>query len=87
MDEFVDEHMFGMETPLGGNWAYAFGGPNFTAGVGVNFAGDDSDDGEDVLRARWASRVQGIDDRIDDGDPETGNFRQVDESSYFYVLK
>jgi len=87
LEEWIDPGDWNDQTPLGGNWSYEFGGSGFTAGIGVSFQTDGDDDNADVKRMRWASRVQNIDNELDDGNPDTGNMRLVDDSTYYMILK
>lgn len=88
LEEYIRESDWASATPIGGRWSYhsSIPGGGGSAGVGVSFEGDATGASEDVLQLRIAAQVQRVDEEIDDGDLDTGGFRQVGDASFYMIL-
>lgn len=83
--EELDRKIWGKPTPIGGRW-YSLGvDEDGDYGVGVRFDAPLIDEESEVLRRQELQSIIGIDDRLDDGDLDTGRVQlQGGQSLVFY---
>ncbi len=75
--EYINYNKWLAPTPIGGQWDAELNEDGITSAVGVVFDGSNNKPDAFMLA---------IDAEIDDGDPETGFFRQFDDDGYFFVV-
>lgn len=88
-EKFLDPDKWSMQTPFGGQWDITSGGgPRGTQfGIGVAMSGGLVDEQEDVVREQVFASLSSLDDEIDDGNLNTGNFRRVDDGFYLVIAE
>ncbi|MCH6255265.1 type II secretion system GspH family protein [Puniceicoccaceae bacterium K14] len=75
LDGYYSEVVFESPTSVGGNWAIEFDGNEIWSGLGI------------VNPTLGPDYLELIDQTIDDGNLNTGQFRQISAGKYFYVLE
>lgn len=80
-EHYINKEKWLRQTPFGGHWSIATG-DTYTS-IGVSFAGEITEDEEDVLQRVYLKGVLSYDRAYDDGNLETGNFR-TDGSGFYY---
>lgn len=75
LEGYYSDVVFESETAIGGNWSIVFAGEEIWSGIGV------------VNPNMGIDHLELIDQTIDDGNLNTGVFREISEGNYFYVLE
>ena len=85
--QIIDLTKWQGETPIGGVWSIDDSSvPGADLAVGVHFnAVEDTEENEDVLQQHIYPGIEDIDMALDDGDPSTGRFIQVDSNKFYMV--
>lgn len=78
MDKYLDVDRWNRSTPIGGSWDIEFNTSGVTSAVGVHFDG--------IVAAPPDEYMMRIDEILDDGNLQTGAFRKLDESRFYYVV-
>ncbi|MCA9294355.1 MAG: prepilin-type N-terminal cleavage/methylation domain-containing protein [Phycisphaerales bacterium] len=88
MEKFLDADEWASSRPFGGHWDITSGGgPHGTQfGIGVAMADGIVDEEGDVVREQAYASLTSLDDEIDDGNLNTGNFRRIGEGRFYLVI-
>jgi prepilin-type N-terminal cleavage/methylation domain-containing protein len=86
MDEFIKVSKWANATPIGGRWHGQPLPDGSGYAIGVHLGEGSLEDEEDTLAIQHLSMLQAIDDQIDDGDLDTGQFRNVDNNGAYLIV-
>ena len=78
MEDYINAQYWVGGTPIGGYWDSATNAWGVTASLGVFFPNPGP--------SQTPQYMQEIDERIDDGDLSTGQFRQFSMTHYFFIV-
>ena len=78
LEEFLDPNDFTNGTPIGGVWDFERDSWGFDSSFGVHFNGTGPTRDEAYMLA--------IDEMFDDGDLESGEFQQLSNDRYYFIL-
>lgn len=78
LDKYLDVQAWKQPTPIGGSWDIEYNVSGVTSAVGVHFDG--------IVAAPPDEDMTRIDEILDDGNLETGAFRKLDESRFYYIV-
>ena len=82
----IDPNKWLAPTPIGGRWVASRNENGFGFGIGIDFLDSDVFDEDGVMQALVVAEIESVDRQIDDGNPETGRFRRVQQGRYFFVV-
>ena len=77
-EDYIQENRWENGTPLGGVWDAELNSFGITSAIGVHFNGQGA--------TRNAAYMQEVDQLFDDGNLETGGFRQIAGDRYYYII-
>ena len=87
-DKFIDPDKWSAPTSFGGHWdVTSGGGPTGSLfGIGVAMGEGFMEEEGGVVREQVFASLSSLDDEIDDGNLNTGNFRQIGGQGSFYLV-
>lgn len=78
LEEDIKESKFANGTPVGGEWDIEYNDNGVTSAVGVHISPWSDDTLAYLIKA---------DEKIDDGDPDTGSFQRLANDRYYWIIK